>query len=61
MGLKLSRYGVEKTSYRTYITRNDMTSVKEVEFRTEESKKNLEMAMKAANMASWVYDVNKSF
>ena len=32
---------------------NDMTSVKEVEFRTEESKKNLEMAMKAAN------DVNK--
>jgi signal transduction histidine kinase/PAS domain-containing protein len=38
---------------------NDMTSVKEVEFRTEESKKNLEMAMKAANMASWVYDVNK--
>ena len=36
-----------------------MTSVKEVEFRTEESKKNLEMAMKAANMASWVYDVNK--
>ena len=33
---------------------NDMTSVKEVEFRTEESKKNLEMAMKAANMASWV-------
>lgn len=40
---------------------NDMTSVKEVEFRTEESKKNLEMAMKAANMASWVYDVNKKF
>ena len=38
---------------------NDMTSMKEVEFRTEESKKNLEMAMKAANMASWVYDVNK--
>lgn len=38
---------------------NDMTSVKDVEFRTEESKKNLEMAMKAANMASWVYDVNK--
>lgn len=38
-----------------------MTSVKEVEFRTEESKKNLEMAMKAANMASWVYDVNKKF
>ena len=38
---------------------NDMTSVKEVEFRTEESKKNLEMAMKAANMASWVYDVDK--
>ena len=26
---------------------NDMTSVKEVEFRTEESKKNLEMAKKA--------------
>ena len=38
---------------------NDMTSVKEVEFRTEESKKNLEMAMKAANMSSWVYDVHK--
>lgn len=39
---------------------NDMTSEKEVEFRTEESKKNLEMAMKAANMASWVYDVSKN-
>ncbi|MBD3590473.1 response regulator [Bacteroides sp. GM023] len=38
---------------------NDVTSVKEVEFRTEESKKNLEMAMEAANMASWVYDVHK--
>lgn len=38
---------------------NDATAIKEVEFRTEESKKNLEMAMKAANMASWVYDVHK--
>lgn len=38
---------------------NDVTQVKEVEFRTEESKKNLEMAMEAANMASWVYDVHK--
>lgn len=34
---------------------NDVTSAKEIEFRTEESKKNLEMAMEAANMASWVY------
>ena len=38
---------------------NDVTQQKEVEFRTEESKKNLEMAMEAANMASWVYDVHK--
>ena len=38
---------------------NDVTLQKEVEFRTEESKKNLEMAMEAANMASWVYDVHK--
>ena len=38
---------------------NDVTNVKEAEFRTEESKKNLEMAMEAANMASWVYDVHK--
>ena len=60
MGLKLSRYGVEKKHLIGHILlANDMTSVKEVEFRTEESKKNLEMAMKAANMASWVYDVNK--
>lgn len=38
---------------------NDKTSVKETEFRTEENKKNLEMAMEAANMSSWVYDVRK--
>ena len=38
---------------------NDVTSAKEIEFRTEESKKNLEMAMEAANMASWVYNVHK--
>ena len=38
---------------------NDVTSAKEAEFRTEEGKKNLEMAMDAANMASWVYDVHK--
>lgn len=37
----------------------DVTSVKEEEFRTEETKKNLEMAMEAANMSSWVYDVHK--
>ena len=35
---------------------NDVTSTKEAEYRTEESKKNLEMAMEAANMSSWVYD-----
>ena len=38
---------------------NDVTAEKEAEFRTEESKKNLEMAMEAANMASWVYNVHK--
>ena len=38
---------------------NDVTSTKEAEYRTEESKKNLEMAMAAANMSSWVYDVRK--
>lgn len=38
---------------------NDVTSVRDTEFRTEENKKNLEMAMEAANMSSWVYDVNK--
>ena len=38
---------------------NDVTSTKEAEYRTEESKKNLEMAMEAANMFSWVYDVRK--
>lgn len=50
---------------------NDMTSVKEVEFRTEESKKNLEMAkkaqdliakrdlaMKGSNIVHWDFDVN---
>ena len=38
---------------------NDVTSTKEAEYRTEESKKNPEMAMEAANMSSWVYDVYK--
>lgn len=38
---------------------NDKTTVRETEFRTEENKKNLEMAMEAANMSSWVYDVRK--
>ena len=50
---------------------NDMTSVKEVEFRTEESKKNLEMAkkaqdliakrdlaMKVSNIVHWDFGVN---
>jgi len=36
---------------------NDVTSAKEADFRTEENKKNLEMAMDAAGMSSWVYDV----
>lgn len=41
---------------------NDVTATKEAEYRTEESKKNLEMAMDAANMSSWVYDVhNQTF
>lgn len=38
---------------------NDMTVVKAAEFRTEESKKNLELAMDAADMSSWFYDVHK--
>lgn len=38
---------------------NDVTATKEADYRTEESKKNLEMAMDAANMSSWVYDVRK--
>lgn len=38
---------------------NDVTAIKEAEFRTDESKKNLEMAMEAASMSSWVYDVYK--
>lgn len=38
---------------------NDVTAIKEAEFRTEESKKNLELAMDAANMSSWIYDVHK--
>lgn len=38
---------------------NNVTSVKEAEFRTEENKKNLELAMDAASMSSWVYDINK--
>lgn len=40
---------------------NDVTATKEAEYRTEESKKNLELAMETANMSSWVYDVNKGF
>lgn len=38
---------------------NDVTEVKETEYRTEETKKNLEMALDAANMSSWVYDVRQ--
>ncbi len=38
---------------------NDVTATKEAEYHTEESKKNMEMAMKTANMSSWVYDVHK--
>lgn len=38
---------------------NDVTAKKEAEFHTEENKKNLEMAMDATNMSSWVYDVYK--
>ena len=38
---------------------NDVTATKEAEYRTEETKKNLEMAMETANMSSWVYDVHK--
>lgn len=38
---------------------NDVTATKEAEYRTEESKRNLEMALEAANMSSWVYDVHK--
>lgn len=37
----------------------DVTAVREVEYRTEETKKNLEMAMEAADMSSWVFDVSK--
>lgn len=38
---------------------NDVTSTKEAEYRTEEAKKNIEMAMEAASMSSWVYDIHK--
>ena len=38
---------------------NDVTSMREAEFRTKESQINLEMAMGAAGMASWVYDIDK--
>lgn len=38
---------------------NDVTAIKEAEYRTEETKKNLEMAMDAANMSSWVYDIRQ--
>ncbi|MCC8171978.1 MAG: response regulator [Parabacteroides sp.] len=37
---------------------NDVTAAKEAEYRTEETKKNLEMAMDAADMSSWVYDIH---
>lgn len=40
---------------------NDVTATKEAEYRTEESKKNMELAMETAKMSSWVYDVNKGF
>lgn len=36
---------------------NDVTAVKEAEFRTEETKKNLELAMDATHMSSWVYHI----
>ena len=39
---------------------NDVTSTKEAEYRTEESKKNLEMAMEATNMSS-CFLVNGTF
>ena len=39
---------------------NDVTATKEAEFRTEENKKNLEMAMEAANMSPWVYDLQNN-
>ena len=38
---------------------NDITSTKETEFRIDETRKNLEMAMDAANMSSWLYDIHK--
>ena len=38
---------------------NDVTSTKEAEYRTGEAEKNLEMAMEAASMSSWVYDIHK--
>lgn len=38
---------------------NDMTALKEAEFRAKESQKNLEMAMETAGMSTWVYDTFK--
>lgn len=38
---------------------NDVTALREAEFRTKESQKNLEMAMETAGMSTWVYDINK--
>lgn len=38
---------------------NDVTAIKDAEFHTEETKKDLELAMNTANMSSWVYDVHK--
>lgn len=39
---------------------NDITSTRETEFRIDETRKNLEMAMDAASMSSWLYDVQKN-
>lgn len=38
---------------------NDVTALREAEFRTKESQKNLEMAMETAGMSTWVYDILK--
>ncbi len=49
--------GRTKTIIGHILLANDVTETKAAEFRTEESKKNLEMAMDAASMSSWVYDI----
>ena len=38
---------------------NNVTDKKEAEYRNEEDKKNLAMAMEAASMSSWVYNIRK--